>query len=298
VEQRLQDENAAMRCVICKQGEVEPGTATVTLRRGECILIFRDVPAEVCDSCAEYYLSEEVTERLLQRVETAIQNGAELEILRVAPPLRIGSLWESRDIMEWRYALACYWNQVKPENLQLERFMSKVSPEYVKSLRADSWYAFLHDKYFPWKFTRPWLKTNTLHLEKYKTPGRLDELLSIKEGLFAFDPSDIQEGLNAAQMVKGLGPPGASGLLAIMFPKWFGTADQFVVKSLARVESLPESERNQVLQMDPKNLTTANAVLVIDIMRRKASELNASPLSKADEWTPRKIDMILWSNRN
>ncbi len=60
-----------MKCVICKQGEVAPGTATVTLRRGECILIFKDVPAEVCDSCAEYFLSEAVTEKLLQRAEAA-----------------------------------------------------------------------------------------------------------------------------------------------------------------------------------------------------------------------------------
>jgi YgiT-type zinc finger domain-containing protein len=58
-----------MKCVICKQSEIAPGTATVTFRRGECIVIFKDVPAEVCDSCAEYYLSEEVTEKLLRRTQ-------------------------------------------------------------------------------------------------------------------------------------------------------------------------------------------------------------------------------------
>jgi YgiT-type zinc finger domain-containing protein len=73
-----------MKCVICKQGELAPGTTIVTLRRGDCILIFKDVPAEVCDSCAEYYLSEETTDQLLMRAEAAIKNGAELEILRFA----------------------------------------------------------------------------------------------------------------------------------------------------------------------------------------------------------------------
>ncbi len=73
-----------MRCVICKQGEATPGTATVTLRRGECTLIFKNVPAEVCDNCAEYYLSEVVTEKLLRQAAAAIQSGAELEILRFA----------------------------------------------------------------------------------------------------------------------------------------------------------------------------------------------------------------------
>ncbi|MBV8775050.1 MAG: type II toxin-antitoxin system MqsA family antitoxin [Deltaproteobacteria bacterium] len=73
-----------MKCVICKHGETAPGKATVTLQRGECTLIFKNVPADICDNCAEYYLSETVTGRLLQQAEAAIQTGAELEILRFA----------------------------------------------------------------------------------------------------------------------------------------------------------------------------------------------------------------------
>lgn len=73
-----------MKCVICKQGETASGITTVTLRRGECTLIFKDVPADLCDNCGEYYLSEAVTEKLLQQAEAAIQAGAELEILRFA----------------------------------------------------------------------------------------------------------------------------------------------------------------------------------------------------------------------
>jgi YgiT-type zinc finger domain-containing protein len=283
-----------MKCLICKQGEVSPGSATVTLRRGERILIFKDVPAEVCDSCAEYYLSEEVTEKLLQRAEAAIQSGAELEILRFITADQIGSLWGSRDIGEWRSALACYWNQIKPENIELETFMNSLTLTYIETLDADGWYAFLHDKYFPWKFTQEnVLRANLQHLEKYKTTNRLEELLLIKERFFSFALAEIEEGLKIALEVKGLGAPGASGLLAILFPKWFGTVDQFVVKTLARVESLPE--RPQILQMQPKALTPEDVVLVIDIMRRKAQNLNT--LFNTDEWTPRKIDMILWAHR-
>jgi YgiT-type zinc finger domain-containing protein len=73
-----------MKCVICKQGETAPGITTVTLRRDDCTLIFKNVPADICDNCAEYYLSEAVTEKLLQQAEAAIQSGAELEILRFA----------------------------------------------------------------------------------------------------------------------------------------------------------------------------------------------------------------------
>jgi len=73
-----------MKCVICKQGQTAPGQATVTIQRGECTIIFRNVPAEVCKNCGEYYLSESITEQLLTRAEAAVQSGAELEILRFA----------------------------------------------------------------------------------------------------------------------------------------------------------------------------------------------------------------------
>lgn len=45
---------------------------------------FKKVPAEICDNCGEYYLSDAVTEQVLQKAESAINNGAELEILRYA----------------------------------------------------------------------------------------------------------------------------------------------------------------------------------------------------------------------
>lgn len=73
-----------MKCVLCKQGETSPGKTTVTLQRGETTVIIKDVPAEVCENCGEYYLSEAVTEQVLERAEQAVKNGAEVEILRFA----------------------------------------------------------------------------------------------------------------------------------------------------------------------------------------------------------------------
>ena len=73
-----------MKCVICRQGDTAPGKVTVTLQRGETTIVFKDVPAEVCQNCGEFYLSEAVTEKLLSRAEAAVKNGAELEILRYA----------------------------------------------------------------------------------------------------------------------------------------------------------------------------------------------------------------------
>ena len=73
-----------MTCLICKQGQTRPGHATVTLQRGQCTVIFKDVPADVCDNCGEYYLSEQTTADLMARAEAAVAKGAEVEILRYA----------------------------------------------------------------------------------------------------------------------------------------------------------------------------------------------------------------------
>ncbi len=73
-----------MRCLFCKQGETHPGHTTVVLQRGETVVIFKEAPAEICENCGEYYLSESVTGELLERAEKAIENGAEVEILRFA----------------------------------------------------------------------------------------------------------------------------------------------------------------------------------------------------------------------
>jgi YgiT-type zinc finger domain-containing protein len=71
-----------MKCVICKHGETAPGLVTVTLQRKETTVIFKNVPAEVCNNCGEYFLDEKVTERLTIQAENAVKNGAEVEILR------------------------------------------------------------------------------------------------------------------------------------------------------------------------------------------------------------------------
>lgn len=69
-----------MRCSICKNGETHPGAATITLERDESVIVFRNVPAEICDNCGEYYLAESTSEDLLRKAETAVNNGAVFEV--------------------------------------------------------------------------------------------------------------------------------------------------------------------------------------------------------------------------
>jgi len=44
----------------------------------------KQVPADVCDTCGEYYLSESVTDRVLAIANDAVEKGAQLEILGFA----------------------------------------------------------------------------------------------------------------------------------------------------------------------------------------------------------------------
>lgn len=73
-----------MRCVMCKHGDTGPGNVTVTLQRGESTIIIKGVPADVCDNCGEYYLSESITQSVMKLAEEAVRKGAEVEIVRFA----------------------------------------------------------------------------------------------------------------------------------------------------------------------------------------------------------------------
>ena len=73
-----------MHCVLCRHGDTKTGEATVTLQRGETIVVTKNVPAEVCENCGEYYLSDSVADKVMARAEEAVKNGVEVEILRYA----------------------------------------------------------------------------------------------------------------------------------------------------------------------------------------------------------------------
>ena len=73
-----------MNCLVCKHGETRAGQVTVTLQRGDTTVILKQVPAEVCQNCGEYYLSDTVAGQVMNRAEAAVNSGEEVEILRFA----------------------------------------------------------------------------------------------------------------------------------------------------------------------------------------------------------------------
>jgi len=73
-----------MKCVLCKHGDTCAGESVVTLQRNETIVVIKNVPADICDNCGEFYLSSAVTQEVMARAEAAAKSGVELEILRYA----------------------------------------------------------------------------------------------------------------------------------------------------------------------------------------------------------------------
>ena len=69
-----------MKCVVCKVGETQPGTATVVLQRGSATVVINDVPAQVCENCGEEYVDEQVAEKVLTAAEALIRAGVRVEI--------------------------------------------------------------------------------------------------------------------------------------------------------------------------------------------------------------------------
>lgn len=69
-----------MKCVICKHGETRPSTVTVTLERDNTTIVFKNVPAMVCENCGEAYLDEATTTELLHAAEAAVNSGVQVEV--------------------------------------------------------------------------------------------------------------------------------------------------------------------------------------------------------------------------
>ena len=73
-----------MECVICKNGVMKPGFVTFTLEKETGIVVFKNVPAMVCENCGDFYLSTETTNILLEKANQALAKGVEFEIINLA----------------------------------------------------------------------------------------------------------------------------------------------------------------------------------------------------------------------
>lgn len=72
-----------MDCVICKNGTTDPGKVTVTLERGNSLIAIKEVPADICNNCGEYYLSAEMTKEVLKKEDEAYSKGVDIEVIKI-----------------------------------------------------------------------------------------------------------------------------------------------------------------------------------------------------------------------
>ncbi|KYJ85697.1 hypothetical protein AS592_01145 [Sulfurovum riftiae] len=74
-----------MKCMICKHGEMEKGFTTITLEKDGATILFKHVPALLCDNCGEKYIDEKITSELLTKAQEIVKNGVEVDIREYTP---------------------------------------------------------------------------------------------------------------------------------------------------------------------------------------------------------------------
>ena len=209
--------------------------------------------------------------------------------------MSVDQLWRSDDLVAWNSALAKYWSLVKPKNLALERSLDTLDLARLRSFNESEWLQFLLEEYFLWKYTAPnRYATTTQKLQDYVAAGMRNDLNATRISLLGFPPENIKFGLAIAMRIPGLGVAGASGLLSLMYPNHYATVDQFVVLALRKISGLDRAPA--IVKMRPKGLRLSDGVVLIDLLSEKAAELNQLP--GFSDWTPRKLDMVLWACRD
>ena len=68
------------QCPMCHAGSLQEGATTVTMERGEATIVFKDVPAEVCEICGEAFVGEEISEDVCEQAEAAFEAGVHFDV--------------------------------------------------------------------------------------------------------------------------------------------------------------------------------------------------------------------------
>nr|VFK20877.1 MAG: YgiT-type zinc finger domain-containing protein [Candidatus Kentron sp. LPFa]VFK34564.1 MAG: YgiT-type zinc finger domain-containing protein [Candidatus Kentron sp. LPFa] len=67
-----------MKCAICRNGNTDDGFATVLLEREGTTLVYKHVPAKVCDNCGEetiYSLSRKILDKMIKKIRESKERG-------------------------------------------------------------------------------------------------------------------------------------------------------------------------------------------------------------------------------
>jgi YgiT-type zinc finger domain-containing protein len=62
------------------------GTTTLIMERGEATIVFKGVPADVCDTCGEAFVGEEISEDVYEQAEAAVEAGVQFDVRHYTTP--------------------------------------------------------------------------------------------------------------------------------------------------------------------------------------------------------------------
>lgn len=69
-----------MECVICKNGSTKPGHSTITLEKSGSVIVFKEVPAHVCENCGRAFYDAEISGELFKLAQETIDRGVEVQV--------------------------------------------------------------------------------------------------------------------------------------------------------------------------------------------------------------------------
>ena len=70
-----------MKCAICKYGHTEPGFSTFAFEKNTSVIVFQQVPVEICNNCGEEYISSIINSQLINSAAREFTRGISFELL-------------------------------------------------------------------------------------------------------------------------------------------------------------------------------------------------------------------------
>ena len=218
----------------------------------------------------------------------------EIEItIKKSEKTDIKKLWNSKEETDWEDALEWtnHQTEVKMSNTEIGQKLSRMTTDDFRKMNGQDFYRFLVGDYARWKYTDGRIRSRVQHaIEEFHQRYTDLEFNKILEGIFVIDPDDIYLHLTNITRITGIGVAGASGILALVLPQYFGTVDRFAVENLQKVYDENSFYGKKLHKMNPQHISVYDAVTVIRIYREKAEEVTKIYRRVV---TPREIDMVL-----
>lgn len=206
-----------------------------------------------------------------------------------------GGTWHSRDLRPWIDGERRYWELVSGrahEIVIIEREFAQAQLPYVQKMNIADFHNFIV-KFIKWKFTR-FRAFKVENFEKYyENPNNMRSLNEIREEILNLDYDNLPLAIMVPSQIYGIKTAAAPGLLSILRPEKFGTVDQFLIEALREVPTIANQWWFPGVYERREALLPMDGVRLVQVLRAKASALNDT--FQTTEWTPRRVDMVLWA---